>query len=233
MKTTTFAIALTVLALGVGVMQEPAAAKRLEETFIRIEINATDGDGGIHVFLDGEGWDTMQMTGPNGDVMFSVAADSSLGMQGINEIFFESAEPSFDVQPLDELLEMFPAGVYRFLGTTTKGRRLRGRARLNHRIPDAPVQLSPVDGEEVDPENAVFTWAAVDDPPGGEIAGYEVIVECDEPEVEFLAQVEPEITSITVPPEFLDQDNEDCKWEVLAIEDGGNQIISETEFSLD
>lgn len=226
---------LTSTALVLAVLLAPgtAVAKKLDEAFIRIEINDTDGDGGIHVFIDGEGWDTMQMTGPNGDILLSIAAESAIGLQGVNEFFFESAEPSFDEQPLEDLLERFPAGVYRFRGVTTEGRRLRGRARLNHRIPDAPVQISPFDGESVDPDNAVFTWAPVDDPPGGEISGYEFIIECDEPEVEFLAQVESEVTSITVPPEFLDQDNDDCKWEILAIEDGGNQVISETEFSLD
>lgn len=226
--------AATLVAL-IAVVAAPAAwGKRLEDAEIYIEINATDGDAGIHVFLDGEGWDSMQMTSPNG-VEFSVLADNSVGMQGITEFFFESAEPSFDEQPLEELLALFPRGLYRFLGTTTDGRTLKGRARLTHVLPDAPVLVFPVDGEEVDPDDAVFTWQPVPDPPGvREIAGYEVVVECEEPDfIEFVARVGADVTSVTVAPEILGQEDAgECKWEVLAIEDSGNRTISESEFEI-
>jgi hypothetical protein len=87
--------------------------------------------------------------------------------------------------------------------------------------------------EDVDPEDAVFVWALVADPPGSEIVGYHVVVECEEPDLrEFTADVPPTVDSITVPPEFL-QDGEECKWEVLAIEESGNQTISEAEFGID
>ena len=223
-----------VIALIAATAAPATAAKRLDDAEIYIEINDTDGDAGVHVFLDGVGWDSMQMTSPNG-VEFSVLAENSIGMQGITELFFESAEPSFDVQTLEELLELFPQGLYRFRGTTTRGKVLRGRARLKHALPDAPVQVSPIDGEGVDPDDAVFAWEAVDDPQGSEIVGYEVVVECEEPDfLEFVARVGPEVTSVTVSPEVLDQeDAEECKWEVLAIEDSGNRTISETEFEIE
>jgi hypothetical protein len=231
---TIWLVAVAMVALVSATAAPGAWAKKLEEAEIYIEINDTDGDAGIHVFLDGEGWDVMQMTGPNG-VEFGIAADNSVGLQGITELFFESAEPSFDEQPLEELLELFPAGIYRFEGATTEGKPLKGKARLTHHLPDAPVQVSPLDGEEVDPESAVFTWEEVDDPPGSEIVGYELVVECEEPDLmEFVARVGPEVTSITVSPEFLNQeDMEECKWEILALEDSGNQTISETEFEID
>ena len=227
------AIALVALA---GLAAAPEAwAKRLDDAEIRIEINATDGDAGIQVFLDGVGWDTMQMTSPDGSVQFGVAAGNSVGMQGITEFFFESAEPSFEEQTLEELLELFPRGIYRFRGATTEGKLLKGRARLTHNLPDAPVQVSPIDGEEVDPDDAVFDWDPVADPPGSEIVGYEVVIECEEPEFTKLsALVGADVTQITVPPEVLGQEDADeCKWEVLAIEESGNQTISETEFSIE
>lgn len=228
----TIAVALVALIAAAGT--SPAAAKRLDDAAIFIEINDTDGDAGIQVFLDGEGWDTMQMTGPNG-VEFSVLAENSVGFQGITEFFFESAEPSFDEQTLEELLALFPAGKYKFTGTTTEGATLKGKARLTHALPDAPVQLSPVDGEEVDPDDAVFSWGAVADPPGSEIVAYEVVIECEEPDFTKLsAIVGADTTSITVPPEMLSQEDlDECKWEVLAIEDSGNQTISETEFGVE
>jgi hypothetical protein len=235
MRSSTPLFTVAAAALLVAAATTPAAwAVRLDDTAIYIEINDTDGDAGIQVFLDGEGWDAMQMSGPNG-VEFSVLAENSVGQQGITEFFFESAEPSFEEQSLEELLELFPEGVYRFRGTTTEGRALRGRARLTHDLPAAPEQISPVDGEGVDPDDAVFSWGAVADPPGSEIVGYEVVIECEEPEFSKLtARVGAEVTSITVPPEMLGQEDADeCKWEVLAVEDSGNQTISETEFSID
>ncbi len=211
-----------------------ALAKRLADAAIYIEINETDGDAGIHVFLDGEGWDTMKMISPNG-TEFSVLAENGVGQQGITEFFFESAEPSFEEQSLEELLALFPEGVYRFRGRTTEGRPLNGRARLTHDLPVGPVLVSPVDGDEVDPDDAVFSWEPVADPPGSEIVGYEIIIGCEEPGfLSYAAEVGPEVTSLTVSPEILDQEGADeCKWEVLAIETSGNQTLTETEFTID
>ena len=84
----------------------------------------------------------------------------------------------------------------------------------------------------MDPDNAVFMWILVPNPPGGQITGYHVVVECEEPElIIFEVDVGPTVGSITVPPEFLD--GEECKWEVLATEESGNQTISEEEFEIE
>ncbi len=70
---------------------------------------------------------------------------------------------------------------------------------MTHALPDGPVLVSPTDGEGVDPEDAVFTWEAVADPAGSEIAGYEVVVGCEEPAfLDYVAQVGPDVTSVTV-----------------------------------
>ncbi len=224
---------ITAAAVAILAVAAPTAwAKRLDDTFIRIEINDTDGDAGIHIFLDGEGWDSMQLKAPDGTVLFNVLAESSVGFQGITEFFFESAEPSFDEQTLDELLALFPEGLYRFKGTTTEGKKLRGKARLTHRLPDAPVQVFPLEGDEIDPDNALFDWEPVDAPPGSEIIAYEVVVECEEPEErKIIAQTDPSVTEYTAAPEFFENADE-CKWEVLSIEESGNQTISETDFDL-
>ncbi len=226
--------AVATIALVAGLATPEAWAKRLSDSFIRIEINDTDGDAGIHIFLDGEGWDSMQAIAPDGSVLFNVLAEGSVGIQGITEFFFESAEPSFDEQPLEDLLELFPEGVYRFKGTTTEGRRLKGKARLTHALPDAPVQVFPLEDDEVDPDNAVFEWQPVADPPGSEIVGYEVIIVCEDLEFgEIIAQVGPDVTTYTASPEFMSQGGEECKWEILSIEASGNQTISESEFSIE
>jgi hypothetical protein len=208
-----------------------AAAERLADAAIYFEINDTDGDAGVQVFLDGEGWDTMRMIGPNG-VEFSVMAEGGVGQQGITEFFFESAEPSFEEQPLEELLALFPRGFYRFEGTTTDGRLLRGKARLTHVLPGAPLLLFPTEADIVDPDNALFMWAPVAYPPGSEIEIYQVVVACEEPGSKLAVDVPATVTELVVPPQILTGQDE-CKWEVLAVESSGNRTISEGEFEVE
>jgi hypothetical protein len=91
--------AAAVVALVAGAAAPEASAKRLEETAIFIEINDTDGDAGIQIFLDGEGWNSMKVFDPDGKKVLNVRGRAAVGIQGITELFFESAEPSFEEQP--------------------------------------------------------------------------------------------------------------------------------------
>jgi hypothetical protein len=222
-------VAVVALILGAAVPESWAIP--LADTAIYIEINDTDGDAGIQIFLDGEGWDSMQVRDPDGNTILDVIAQGSVGFQGITELFLESAEPSFDEQPLEELLELFPEGFYRFEGTTTEGATLKGKARLTHALPAAPVLVLPVDGDdEVNPDNTVIEWELVADPPGSMIVRYDVVVEREEGSLRvFTAQVGPSTDSVTVPPEFMDPGTA-YKFEVLAVEKSGNQTIAEREF---
>jgi hypothetical protein len=225
------AAAAVVLVFGLASTEVRAKTIQLADSAIRIEINDTDGDAGIQIFLDGEGWDSMVVTDPDGNEILDISAVGSVGIQGITELFFESAEPSFEEQPLEELLELFPEGLYKFDGTTTEGDTLKGKARLTHALPDGPVLVLPEeDDDAVDPENTVIEWEPVADPAGSMIVGYQVIV-AQESGIfrEFIAEVGPETTSVTVPAEFMAPGAE-YKFEVLAIEASGNQTISEREF---
>ncbi len=217
-----------------GLTGAHARTIQLDEAEIRIELNATDLDAGIQIFLDGEGWDRMIGTDPDGNTILDISAIGSIGIQGITELFFESAEPSLDEQPLEELFELFPEGIYRFEGTTTEGDVLKGKARLTHALPDGPELVLPEeDDDAVDPDNTVIEWELVDDPEGSMIVGYQIIVEREIGGLRvFSADVGPETTSVTVPPEFMASGTE-YKFEVLAIEASGNQTISEREFETD
>ncbi len=205
-------------------------AERLDDAEIRIEINDTDGDAGIQIELDATGWKRMIAFDPDGNKILDIRGTGGVGQQGITELFFESAEPSFEEQSLEELLALFPAGFYQFRGTTTEGRPLRGSARLTHALPDAPVLVSPEEEEEVDPDDTVIEWETVPDPPGSRIMGYVVVVEKDEGRLEvFQVNLPRGATSVTVPPEFM-RPGTAYKFEVLAVERSGNQTISEREF---
>jgi hypothetical protein len=224
-----FLVGLVALTLGTAAPESWAAP--LSDTAIYIEINDTDGDAGIQIFLDGEGWDSMEVFDPNGNRVLNVTGEGGVGQQGITELFFESAEPSFDEQPLEDLLELFPEGFYRFEGTTTEGAMLKGKARLTHDLPAAPVIVSPEeDDDSVDPGNTVIEWEPVADPPGSTIVGYHVVVEREMGSSRvFTVDLGPTATSVTVPAEFMES-NTAYKFEVLAIETSGNQTISEGEF---
>ncbi len=82
----------------------------------------------------------------------------------------------------------------------------------------------------MDPDNTVIEWELVPDPQGSRIVGYGVVVERESGSLRvFTADVGPETTSVTVPPEFMEPGTE-YKFEVLAIEASGNQTIAEREF---
>jgi hypothetical protein len=201
---------------------------------IIIEINSTAGDAGIQMFLDGQGWNVCQVSDPNGVVVLNMQASGSVGFQGITELFFESAEPSFDEQPLAELLALFPKGKYNFDCTTTEGQLLKASATLTHKLPAAPNVMTPQSGG-VNPNMPVviqwqqsFTTAF----PGGElgvIAGFEIIVERIKDGRIFSITLPATATSVTVPQQFI-QPNTDYKFEVLAIDQSGNQTITESSF---
>jgi hypothetical protein len=219
-------VALAALALGTAAIEGWAAEDEevtsLEAKII-IEFNATDSDLGIQAFLGGPPWEVVEIVSPDGRKVFHVDR-GTLKELGMNELSFESEEPSLDDLPLEQFLALFPEGEYRFLGTTVEGDDLVGTATLTHDIPDAPVVVSPEEGT-VDSDNTVIKWNPVASPPGIEIAGYEVIVEREDPFRVLSADVPPTTTRFTVPADFLEPGTE-YKFEVLAIEASGNQTIT-------
>jgi hypothetical protein len=228
----TFALASALALLGAAQVRGAGRAREeipFEAAKLIIELNATDEDVGIQAFLDGEGWRRVKITDPRGRKIVDVKAKGSVGKTGITELFFESEEPSLAELPLDEFLVRFPEGEYEFEGVSIEGDELVGVATLTHAIPEGPILVSPEEGADVDPANVVVDWEPVPDPPGGSIVEYEVIVERADVLRVFDVHVPAAVTSVTVPPEFL-EDGRPYKFEVLAIEAGGNQTLSESAF---
>ena len=210
--------------------QERAArAIRLAEATMIIEVNSTDRDAGLQVFLDGEPWSRMMVSGPDGRVIVDVDARARLDQFGLTELFSESHEPEFSELPLRKFKRRFPEGRYTFTGTTTEGRKLLGSARLSHETPNGPRINSPAAGASVPEGNLVAGWARGRQPAGVRIAGYRVIVERERPLRVFNADLPASQTSVTIPSEFLEPGTE-YKLEVQAIERSGNQSISELTF---
>jgi hypothetical protein len=203
-----------------------------------IEFNATDQDVGVQVLLDGEPYKRLNAFRPDGRQILDIRATSSLQEQGLTELFFESSEPSLAEVPLKEFLARFPEGAYEFEAETIDGLELEGEAIFTHVIPAGPVVIVPEEDAVTDSNNTVIMWEPVTQTIDGstdiEIIGYQVIVETEDPRRlagvrVFNADVPASVTSVTVPPEFLEPDTE-YSFEVLAIEAGGNQTITASSF---
>ena len=76
---------------------------KIADARLKFEINATDRDGGVQLFLDAEQWKRMSIFDPKGRQIFTTATKGIMAKQGGTELFLESAEPTFDELPLDQL----------------------------------------------------------------------------------------------------------------------------------
>jgi hypothetical protein len=202
---------------------------RLAEASMIIEVNATDGDAGLQLFLDGEPWRSMTLTAPNDRRILAVNTRSRLQDHGLTELFSESSEPPFDELPLRKFKRLFPQGRYRFRGITIEGRPLVGRARLSHDIPEGPKIVAPAEGSTVPAGAVVADWDPVPESSRIDIVGYRAIVEREDPLRVFSVDLPASATSVTVPVEFIESGTA-YKLEVQAIEASGNQTLTEIEF---
>jgi hypothetical protein len=189
-----------------------------------IETNATDKDIGLQLFADAEAWDSFKLFDPKGRMLMQRAStEGRLHGWGLTEFFWETEEPEFSEVPVKQFKKRFPAGTYTFRGETVDGRRLVGSDRVSHLIPDGPVVTSPTKGAALDRDNVVVTWEPVTRPAGVKIATYEVIIEQGGRSLDM--RLPPEVTSVSVPPEFLTSGVK-ALGEVLAKEKSGNQTIT-------
>jgi hypothetical protein len=181
------------------------------------ELNSTDNDLGLQLFLDTEGWKRVRVLDPARNEIVFLQAERSLAKLGITELRFESAEPS-----PEEVLGLFPPGQYRFRGRTVEGDQLASNVILSHEFPPAPT-FSPSGGEVVDPKNTVVEWNA----PGAEQV--ELIIEQDELGHVLDITLSGSSKRLRVPPQFL-RPGMEYKIEILSISENGNRIIAESTF---
>lgn len=209
---------------------------KLKDARLKIEVNATDGDAGIQVFIDADPWKWMDIYDPYGKLIFRSITRGRFAKQGGTELFMESAEPNFSELTLEKFLQRFPEGIYRFRGRGMEGETLVGSAKLTHHLPAGPELVTPLEGQGlVDPNNAVVMWQPVGAPNGSPIIGYQVLVVQLKsnfpaiPKVVLDVMMPATATSMAVPQGFLIPDTE-YEWEVLAIEASGNQTLSTAFF---
>ncbi|HET8580520.1 MAG TPA: hypothetical protein VFL31_05935 [Nitrospiraceae bacterium] len=215
----------------------------LKEAKLIIEHNATAEDTGFQGFVDSEGWKSLTVTGPEGKVL-TLTGQGKLGNLGLTELFFETVEPPNADVPISEVLKMLPEGNYTIEGPAIeagegKGRTI-GTAVLTHTIPAGPDLLTPEEDATVPADkDLLVSWSPVTETIDGSpvnIIAYQLIIEKDEdPHPHMIGKfglsmyLPPSVTSIPIPKAFLEPGTP-YLWEVLAIEESGNQTLSSGAF---
>lgn len=238
---------LLALVLGLSVSADLFAQSTLEfeDAEIRVEVNSTDGDAGLQLFADGEPWQRVRVTGPDGRQVYSVSNRGKLRRLGSTEFFTESNEPNYADVPLPEILSFLPEGEYEFEGFTIDREKIMGSAELTHDFPCGPEFIFPQEEEVVDPtQPLIIAWMPVTNKidtssPIGEcgnetdigIVRYELVIEIvdSDPEQKLTVTMPADTTEYMLSPDFVVPGAE-YKFEVLAREESGNQTITESTF---
>ena len=233
---------ILVVARTVERTQAQGADVPLKEAKLNIEHNATDKDTGFQGFIDSEGWQHLDVTGPDGQVL-AFEGRGSLADLGLTELFFESVEPENADVPIKDMLAKLPEGRYTVSGTAQENGvsmgQTSGTALLTHDIPRGPKLVSPKEDARVRTTGQVAKWRPVSKTITGDpvkIIAYQLIVEKDaEPPKHMIGvfglsmYLPPSVTEIAIPDGFLEHDAK-YDWEVLAIERSGNQTLSSGSF---
>ena len=215
----------------------------LKEAKLNIEHNATDNDTGYQGAIDSEGWGSLTVTGPGG-VILELTPRGELATLGMTELFFETVEPENAEVPIEDMLAIMPEGDYLIEGPVVEslgGGTTSGTAWLTHNIPAGAVLLTPAEGAVVPLGDLVMSWGPVTETITGEpvnIIAYELIIEkVGDPDPNMIGKpnslsmhVRPSVNEITISAEFFEPGSP-YAWEILAVEESGNQTLASGEFA--
>ena len=199
-----------------------------------VEINATDGDVGFHMLLDGDAWRSATVFDPGWRRVVTGVAAGGLRKQGITELFLESAEPlcwndpeepDAEVVTVVDFLKRFRAGTYTAFGWTIDRELIRSAGELTHSLPAAPDVAVDTEVDEDGEIEVTINWtpghdlgrcafddADIPDPAGVQVVRWEVVVEPDEDAVDqaglpfgvFSVELQAHARSVEVPEEFVE-----------------------------
>ena len=214
-----------------------------DEARLFFELNDTDGDLGIHGKIDGDEWRYLEIEDPRDRKMLNIWVRGRLRRQGLTELFFESAEPTFDELAPEAFFRRFPEGEYDIEGITLDWEERESEVYLSHIIPRAPENITlngtaapedcDADLPEIDPTGGVtITWDPVvsshrelgshQDTLFADISSelavvyYEVVIEVDETPFKTSAFVPADVTAWTFPADMFGiSDEGEYKFEIL------------------
>jgi hypothetical protein len=238
------------LALVLPAASAPAEELPFSEARLFFELNDTDGDLGIHASIDGEPWKTLTIEDLYERTVLRIGTAGRVRQQGLTQLSFESAEPSFDELEPEEFFERFPAGIYEVGGMTLEGDEMEAEVTLSHRLPGPPQNVR-VNGlpaaENCDASNiplvsppVVISWDPVTQahPELGEsgpvtVERYQVFAEqIGSGDLKFSLDLPPTMTQYMVSPELIALGDSRYKFEVQVREQNGNQTAIESCFDV-
>lgn len=225
------------------------------EAQLYLELNHTDGDLGIHGLIDGDEWKSLEIETPTEQPLLNVWVRNSLRLQGMTEIFFESAEPPFDEVSPATFFKRFPQGIYEIEAITLDGKEMEGEVKLSHVLAGPPASIK-VNGKTaaencdaalpVVSEPVTIDWSPVtkSHPKVGKtgvnvkVQQYEVVGEIERegetPDVlVFKADLLPSETAFEFPEDFTGMADGEMKFEIVIKLDNGNQTAVESCFEID
>jgi hypothetical protein len=218
---------------------------RFAEAELFVELNHTDSDLGLHASIDGQTWTNLAIEGPGERRLLNLVSLGRLRAQGLTQLAFESAEPTFEELDPAAFFRRFPEGRYEIEGTTPDGQEIESTAVLSH-VLAAPVSNVTVSGVAA-AENCdavlpvvgapvVIRWDPVTSshPEVGKagpvwIRRYQLFVEREG--VKLSVDLPPTVTEFEVPAGITDLGAE-FKFEIIARTTTNNNTAVESCFKL-
>ena len=216
------AAAATLSALAYPVTGAAAEDGRFEKLSVYLERNIQDRDAEIRFEATGgdDGLAALKVSAPGARTVIELKTpDSELGIRSLT---LESPEPDDDrIVRAD-----FPAGAYRFEGTTTKGENLRGEALLSHVFPKpAAFEYPQPDQKDVPATALTLRWSV---PEGIEACA--IVIEQTGSAYELRALLPGSAKSFTVPGGFL-RAGQAYKFAIGTVAKDGNRSFIEAGFT--
>jgi hypothetical protein len=192
-----------------------------DEAILYVEYNASDEDAEVVVDVDADvGLARFSVLAPNGKEVLNLRSRDSQDL-GIRKINLETPEPA-----LEDVLEAYPEGWYRFYGKSVDGETLFSEVRLSHELPLAPRITYPLDGDVgVPTSGAAATWNSDS---GSE--GFFFELEQDDLEVDIKSNVAADATSFGFPDGWLEADTE-YQMGLATRAENGNLTVVEIHFT--
>lgn len=217
-----------------------------EEAEVFVELNDTDGDLGIHASIDGGPWTRLEIEDPRGRELLHILSKGRLQRQGLTQLFFESAEPTFDELSPEQFFRRFPEGEYEIEGKGQHGVKLESSALFSHVLaaPPGNILVGGVPAAEdcdADILPKVFPPVVIDWDPvtqshpeigkAGpiEVRRYQFFVERNG--VSLAVDLPPDVTQFEVPTAITDLGKE-FKFEIIVQTETGNNTAVESCFEV-
>jgi len=162
------AVAL-LLSAGFGTASATEPCGGFGECKVLVEINSTDGDIGFHFLMDGDDLVRASIYNPDGRKIFTDVARGPLRRQFLTETFAESAEPLCwedpeaeedweDIVTLEDFIDRWTEGLYRFVGKSVDDEETTGESMLSFEFPAAPRHVRYMEEEDDGDVEGEISW---------------------------------------------------------------------------